>query len=68
MVDNKKKLKRDRYTLSKQPYERRYLANECKDFLKECRSVGKPRIISDEITITTVKKLARYYLKHYKKV
>ena len=67
-MGDKSKKKLDRHRLSKQPYERRYLANECKDFLKECRSKGKPRIISDEITITTVKKLARYYLKHYKKV
>ncbi len=66
MVDNKKKKKLDSQRLSKQPWERRYLADEVKDFLKECRSKGKPRIISDEITITTVKKLARYYLKHYK--
>ncbi len=66
MVDNPKKKKRDSKRLSKQPHERRYLADECKDFLKECKSKGKPRIISDEITITTVKKLARYYLSHYR--
>ncbi len=68
MVDDKKKKKRDSKRLSKQPHERRYLAAECKDFLKECKSKGKPRLISDEITITTVKKLARYYLRNYRKV
>ncbi len=35
--------KRDRATLSKQPYERRYLANECKDFLKGMQKQRKTK-------------------------
>lgn len=68
MVDDKSKKKLDSHRLSSQKHERRYMADECKDFLKECRGKYKPRIISDEITITSIKKLARYYLKHYKNV
>lgn len=66
--DNPRKKKRDSKRLSKQPYERRYLAKECFAFLKECKQRSKPKLISDEITLTTVKKLARYYLRNYKKV
>ena len=67
-MGDKTKKKLDSHRLSKQRYERRYLADEVKDFLKECKRKDKPQIVSDEITIKTVKKLARYYLRNYKKV
>ncbi len=68
MGDNPKKKRRDSKRLSKQPHERRYMAKECKDFLAECKRKNKPKLISDEITLNTIKKLARYYLRNYKKV
>ncbi len=67
-MGDKSKRKLDGYRLSKQKYERRYIANECRDFLKECKQKHKPKLISDEITLTTVIKLVRYYLRNYKKV
>ena len=64
MVDNKTKRKLDGKRLSKQPYERRYMAKKCKELLKE----RDWHIISDSLTKTSVRKLVRYYLKHYKNV
>ena len=59
--------KQDRRRLSDSSHERRYMAKECKDFLAECKRKNRPRLISNEITLNTVKKLARYYLRFYKK-
>jgi len=63
-MGDKTKKKLDSHRLSKQPYERSYLARKCKELLKE----NNWHIISDSLTKKSVKKLVRYYLRNYKKV
>ena len=63
-IDNPKKRKLDGKRLSKQDYERRDLAKNCRKFLTE----NHVMLISDNLTHDSMKKLARYFLRNYKKV
>lgn len=63
-MGDKTKKKLDSHRLSKQRYERDYLAKKARKFLRETHVI----IVSDNLTKKSIKKLARYYLKNYKKV